>query len=103
MAKASEQRYFRIPFLRPNERNRDANGEQKKKGWWYAHFDGKIALHILPYRPTVQSSIDKWIARQMEVHPDKKPVLLVAGRFAIKFSLTKIPLPFPRYRRYEYV
>jgi len=40
--KANEQRYFRIPFLRPNDRNRDTTGEQKKKGWWYAHFDGKI-------------------------------------------------------------
>lgn len=47
------QRYFRIPFVRPDDRNR--------RGWWYAHFDGK------------------WIARQMEVHPDKQPVLLVAG------------------------
>ena len=44
--KASEQRYFRIPFLRPNERNREANGEQKKKGWWYAHFDGKHSLSL---------------------------------------------------------
>jgi hypothetical protein len=42
--KPNEQRYFRIPFLRPNERNRDTNGEQKKKGWWYAHFDGKIIV-----------------------------------------------------------
>ncbi|CAF0892583.1 unnamed protein product [Rotaria sp. Silwood1] len=58
--KASEQRYFRIPFIRPNEQNRDSS-EHKKKGWWYAHFD------------------DKWIARQMEIHPNKKPVLLVAG------------------------
>jgi len=47
------QRFFRIPFVRPDDRNR--------RGWWYAHFDGK------------------WIARQMEVHPDKQPVLLVAG------------------------
>lgn len=23
--------------------------------------------------------LDKWIARQMEIHPNKKPVLLVAG------------------------
>lgn len=38
--KTSEQRYFRIPFIRPNEKNIDGNGEQKKKGWWYAHFDG---------------------------------------------------------------
>ncbi|CAF1657741.1 unnamed protein product [Rotaria magnacalcarata] len=58
--KASEQRFFRIPFLRPNEQSSDAS-DQKKKGWWYAHFD------------------DKWIARQMEIHPNKKPILLVSG------------------------
>jgi myosin-6 len=46
--KASEQRYFRIPFVRPNEQNRDNNGEQKKKGWWYAHFDGKIKCEYFP-------------------------------------------------------
>ena len=39
--KPGEQRYFRVPFVRPNEQNRDANVEHKKKGWWYAHFDGK--------------------------------------------------------------
>ena len=31
-------------------------------GWWYAHFDGQ------------------WIARQLEFHPDKVPVLLLAGK-----------------------
>jgi len=54
------QRFFRIPFIRPGE-----TGEKdgvKKKGWWFAHFDGQ------------------WIARQMELHPDKDPVLLVAGK-----------------------
>lgn len=30
-------------------------------GMWYAHFDGQ------------------WIARQMELHPNRKPVLLIAG------------------------
>jgi myosin-6 len=60
-SKGAEQRYFRIPFIRPNDQNRETNGEQKKKGWWYAHFD------------------DKWIARQMEIHPNKEAVLLVAG------------------------
>jgi myosin-6 len=75
--KPNEQRYFRIPFLRPNERNRDTNGEQKKKGWWYAHFDGKIIVILSCFKKAF--SIDKWIARQMEIHPDKKPVLLVAG------------------------
>ncbi|KAK7077209.1 Unconventional myosin-VI [Halocaridina rubra] len=53
------QRYFRIPFVRPSDQHR---GEQQQKGWWYAHFDGD------------------WIARQMELHPDKPPILLTAGR-----------------------
>uniref|UniRef100_H3CZD5 Unconventional myosin-VI n=1 Tax=Tetraodon nigroviridis TaxID=99883 RepID=H3CZD5_TETNG len=54
-----QQRYFRIPFIRPSEQ---FNAQNRKKGWWYAHFDGP------------------WIARQMELHPDKHPVLLVAGK-----------------------
>lgn len=64
-AKASDpggsdsQRYFRIPFMRPSEGQRD--DDHHPKGWWYAHFDGK------------------WIARQIELHPGKEPVLLVAG------------------------
>lgn len=49
------QRYFRIPFQRPG-------GDQGKRGWWYAHFDGQ------------------YVARQMELHPDKAPILLVAGK-----------------------
>ena len=32
------------------------------QGWWFAHFDGD------------------WIARQMELHPGRDPVLLVAGQ-----------------------
>ncbi|XP_064195965.1 unconventional myosin-VI isoform X1 [Anguilla rostrata] len=54
-----QQRYFRIPFIRPSDQFKDP---QAKKGWWYAHFDGP------------------WIARQMELHPDKQPILLVAGK-----------------------
>ncbi len=54
-----QQRYFRIPFIRPADQYKDP--QNKKKGWWYAHFDGP------------------WIARQMELHPDKQPILLVAG------------------------
>ncbi|KTF74180.1 hypothetical protein cypCar_00021666 [Cyprinus carpio] len=54
-----QQRYFRIPFIRPADQYKDP--QNKKKGWWYAHFDGA------------------WIARQMELHPDKQPILLVAG------------------------
>jgi len=56
----NEQRFFRIPFERPSEQNREAKG-QHKKGWWYSHFDGK------------------WIARQMEIHDDKPAILLLAG------------------------
>uniref|UniRef100_A0A7N8XF99 Unconventional myosin-VI n=1 Tax=Mastacembelus armatus TaxID=205130 RepID=A0A7N8XF99_9TELE len=55
-----QQRYFRIPFIRPGDQYKDP--QNKKKGWWYAHFDGP------------------WIARQMELHPDKHPILLVAGK-----------------------
>ena len=54
------QRYFRIPFVRPSDKAKKDKGA--KKGWWYAHFDGQ------------------WIARQMELHPEKQPVLLLAGR-----------------------
>ena len=76
--KGAEQRYFRIPFIRPIEQNRESNGEQKKKGWWYAHFDGKTALSRIPISCSI-FRLDKWIARQMEIHPDKDAVLLVAG------------------------
>ncbi|XP_071818776.1 unconventional myosin-VI-like isoform X2 [Apostichopus japonicus] len=47
------QRYFRVPF---------AAGEMGQRGFWFAHFDGP------------------WIARQMEIHPNKVPVILVAGK-----------------------
>lgn len=57
-----QQRYFRIPFIRPADQYKDP--QTKKKGWWYAHFDGP------------------WIARQMELHPDKQPIVLVAGKLA---------------------
>jgi len=56
-AQESAQRYFRIPFARPADEFR----EETKHGMWYAHFDGA------------------WIARQMEVYPDKTPILMVAG------------------------
>ncbi|XP_074517776.1 myosin VIb isoform X2 [Sebastes fasciatus] len=55
-----QQRYFRIPSIRPADQYKDP--QNKKKGWWYAHFDGP------------------WIARQMELHPDKQPIVLVAGK-----------------------
>ncbi|XP_046443856.1 myosin heavy chain 95F-like isoform X1 [Daphnia pulex] len=58
MVPSDAQRFFRIPFVKPNA---DSSAPADKKGYWYAHFDGQ------------------WIARQMELHPDKPPVLLVAG------------------------
>lgn len=54
---ASVHRYFRIPFVRPDANPNDTNN----RGWWYAHFDGQ------------------YVARQMELHTDKPPILLVAG------------------------
>ncbi|KAK7108574.1 unconventional myosin-VI-like isoform X2 [Littorina saxatilis] len=56
--KNAQQRYFKIPFARPADEFRDGND---KHGMWFAHFDGK------------------WIARQMEVYPDKPAVILVSG------------------------
>lgn len=35
--------------------------DNTKRGWWYAHFDGQ------------------YVGRQMELHADKPPILLVAG------------------------
>ncbi|XP_043204148.1 unconventional myosin-VI-like isoform X1 [Amphibalanus amphitrite] len=52
-----QHRFFRIPFVRPGQQK-----ENQARGWWYAHFDGQ------------------WIARQMELHPDKPCVLLRAGK-----------------------
>lgn len=51
----ARHRYFRIPFVRADHEPAD------RRGWWYAHFDGQ------------------YVARQMELHPDKTPVLLQAG------------------------
>jgi len=59
----SQQRYFRIPFTRPGDEHRVV-ASAVARGWWYAHFDGR------------------WIARQMELHDDKAPILLVAGKLA---------------------
>ncbi len=42
--KVHEQRYYRIPFSRPNSQEKDSNSESRKKGWWYAHFDGKMKV-----------------------------------------------------------
>ena len=50
-------RYFRVPFVRPSQ-----DKLNKKKGWWFAHFEGQ------------------WVVRQLELHSDKQPLLLLAGR-----------------------
>jgi len=57
----SSQRYFRIPFVRSSTPTRPGSGDQHR-GWWYAHFDGQ------------------YVARQMELHPDKPAILLNAGK-----------------------
>ncbi|KAF5299207.1 hypothetical protein FQA39_LY02380 [Lamprigera yunnana] len=54
----NNQRYFRIPFIRPGT---VVIGEHKR-GWWFAHFDGQ------------------YVARQMELHPEKAAILLTAGK-----------------------
>jgi len=63
---SNEQRYFRIPFLRPNsDGSKGVPGQSQSwdgQGWWLAHFDGQ------------------WISRQMELHPNKQPIVLTAGR-----------------------
>ncbi|XP_063718302.1 unconventional myosin-VI-like isoform X2 [Symsagittifera roscoffensis] len=57
---AKVQRFFRVPFIRPCDVGKDPQFRQK--GWWFAHFDGD------------------WVARQLELHPNKPPILLVAGK-----------------------
>ncbi|VDN56642.1 unnamed protein product, partial [Dracunculus medinensis] len=59
------QRYFKVPFC-------SSAGKSGSQGIWYGHFDGR------------------WIARQMEIHPNKPPILLVAGRD--DFNMCELPL-----------
>ena len=63
-----QQRYFKIPFAKPVEGQMGSlsPSHQAPKGWWYAHFDGD------------------WIACQMKITPEAKPVLLVAGKDDMK-------------------
>ena len=65
-----QQRYFRIPFMKQASENRLSDGIEK--GWWLGHFDGR------------------WIARQMELHEDKAPILFVAGKYAGFHTLRSI-------------
>ncbi|VDO63910.1 unnamed protein product [Heligmosomoides polygyrus] len=85
------QRYFKVPFSRPadiyknNINNNNINNNNGnhfagiitdsraiQNGLWYAHFNGQ------------------WIQRQIEMHPNKTPVLLVAGRDDLQ--MCEIPL-----------
>ncbi|XKL69082.1 hypothetical protein PGB90_006851 [Kerria lacca] len=59
---SNSQRYFRIPFVRPSANSNGSADLNPKRGMWYAHFDGQ------------------YVARQMELHPEKPPILLVAGK-----------------------
>ncbi|OZC12787.1 hypothetical protein X798_00421 [Onchocerca flexuosa] len=59
------QRYFKVPFAKPARGQMNMHDILEvavSHGMWYAHFDGQ------------------WIARQMELHPNKKPILLIAGQ-----------------------
>ena len=48
------QHYFCVIFVRL--------GQDKHRGWWYAHFEGQ------------------YIARQLELHSGEEPLLLLAGK-----------------------
>eukprot|EP00117_Sycon_ciliatum_P041054 scpid20544/ scgid30089/ Unconventional myosin-VI; Unconventional myosin-6 len=61
-AEQRPQRFFRVPFIRPEDRKTSPC----QKGWWFAHFDGS------------------WVARQMELHPERPPVLYIAGKHDLK-------------------
>ncbi|KAG8239873.1 hypothetical protein J437_LFUL019442, partial [Ladona fulva] len=61
----STDRYFRIPFIRPSKSSGEVGVptqgmKNEARGWWYAHFHGQ------------------YVARQMELHPNKPSVLLIA-------------------------
>ncbi|CAM9149282.1 unnamed protein product, partial [Lampetra fluviatilis] len=55
------QTFYRIPFVVKGSAPGPSSGGAPR-GWWLAHYDGS------------------WLARQLELHPGKQPVLLVAGQ-----------------------
>lgn len=73
----NSQRFFRIPFVRPQTIS--TSSDQNKRGWWFAHFDGQ------------------YVARQMELHPDKPAILLVAGNYFIKIKYLFITISLMSY------
>ena len=67
-----------------------SNNLSGEKGFWYSHFDGKLLiLYRLPFLSylmlksiivsPLSNSSGSYIARQMEIHPNKQPLLLRAG------------------------
>uniref|UniRef100_A0A914ELL3 Myosin motor domain-containing protein n=1 Tax=Acrobeloides nanus TaxID=290746 RepID=A0A914ELL3_9BILA len=58
------QRYFKVPFSSTADffSGYPIISTPQNCGLWYAHFDGN------------------YVARQMEIHPNKAPILLVAGK-----------------------
>jgi myosin-6 len=54
------ERYFRIPYTRPQDKGK----KDRVKGTWYAHFSNQK------------------VKRQLEVHPQQKPVVLVVEKNA---------------------
>lgn len=69
---SNRQRFFRVPF---NPHGSAAGNSPL--GWWYAHFDGE------------------YVKRQMELYPNKDPVLLIRGKNDLRMcelSLTQTGL-----------
>jgi len=70
-ATSQVQRYFRVPFKPHGNASGIAN---QKLGWWYAHFDGQ------------------YVKRQMELHPNKDPILLIRGSRHNSFEVVHAPI-----------
>ena len=62
------------PYQTNKKPHGNASGlSNQKLGWWYAHFDGQ------------------YVKRQMELHPNKDPILLIRGSKA-HFRVLKAPI-----------
>lgn len=56
------QRYFKVPYNSSADLLPGHPAMSQTSGLWYAHFDGQ------------------YVVRQMEIHPNKLPILMVTGR-----------------------
>ncbi|PAV72772.1 hypothetical protein WR25_15279 [Diploscapter pachys] len=60
------QRYFKLPFTSKSESTKNPTSltfnQSNDNAIWYAHFNGQ------------------YISRQMEIHPNRPPSLLLAGK-----------------------